>query len=120
MTAKEAIAAAGQLRPDNFTDSEKLNWIKSLEGRIFSEIVNGREGAESFPDINKITADSELFAPKPYEEIYLLYICLMSDFYRAEYNRYNNDSLLFNSLFRDFSIQYAKAHPWKKISRITG
>lgn len=120
MTVAEAIAQASQLRPDDIPGEVKLCWLKNLEKRIFEEIVKGRKDEEKFPDREVFTTDSELFAPEPYHEIYLLYICLMSDFYRAEYTRYNNDSLLFNSLLRDFSIQYAKKHPWNGVSKITG
>lgn len=120
MIAAEAITAAAQLRPDNIPDNVKLGWLRELEGRIFSEIVKGRKGEEKFPSTDSMSMTTALFAIKPYEEIYILYICLMSDFYRAEYTRYNNDSLLFNSLFRDFSIQYAKSHPWSKNTIITG
>ena len=35
----------------------------------------------------------------PHDEIYVLYLCSLIDFYHAEYERYANDNALFDALY---------------------
>lgn len=120
MTAAAAIAAANKLRPDNFTSETKLKWLTDLENRIYNELYSKRKNDGSFTAPESLSGDSVLFAPAPYDEMYVLYICCITDFYRAEYDRYNNDSRMFDTMYADFCSWYANGHEYLKVEQLKG
>lgn len=107
MTITKAIGVVDKIRPNQYSTDNKREWILTIENRIKNEIYLTHDHDEiPFTDFDRYGDDTELFAPSPYDEIYILYLCGMIDFNNAEYNRYNNDVELFNKTFEDYARWY--------------
>ncbi len=121
MRVREAIENADRIRPGAYSEDIKRKWVCDMEKRIYNEIfsVYKNEG-ESFTDLDNITDETELFLPSPYDEIYILYICSMTDFYNGEYQRYNNDTALLTALYSDFCVFYNRNHDHITVSALIG
>ena len=88
MTVKEVIETVDALRPNEIAAEDKRKWLYELESRIYEDlyVTHEHEGI-GFTDTEKITSDgtTELFIKAPHDEIYILYLCSLIDFYHAEY-----------------------------------
>ena len=102
MTVKEVIETVDALRPNEIAAEDKRKWLYELESRIYEDlyVTHEHEGI-GFTDTEKIMSDgtTELFIKAPHDEIYVLYLCSLIDFYHAEYERYANDNALFDALY---------------------
>ena len=91
MTVKEVIETVDALRPNEIAAEDKRKWLYELESRIYEDlyVTHEHEGI-GFTDTEKILSDgtTELFIKAPHDEIYILYLCSLIDFYHAEYERY--------------------------------
>lgn len=111
MTVKEAIATADEMRPNSLESAVKQKWLSDLEHRIYSEIYLTHENEDiPFTDFDSFGNETVLFAPPPYDELYTLQLCAMLDFYHAEYDRCNNDTKLFDSLYTAFARLWHAQH----------
>ena len=111
MTVNEAIEAADELRPNTIPKQQKLKWLNDLERRIYNEIYLTHEHEDiPFTDFDSFADDTGLFSPPPYDELYILRLCAMTDFYNAEYDRYNNDIKLLDSLYTAFARLWHAHH----------
>lgn len=105
MTVKQVISAADTLRPNEITADDKKRWLCELESRIYEDLYVTHEHEKiDFTDTDKIVSDdsTELFVKQPYDEMYILYLCSLVDFYHAEYERYQNDVTLFDTLYESY------------------
>lgn len=114
MTITEAIARVDALKPNRFETIDKVKWLSELDGKIKIEVIDTHEGAEigNFIPYNEQTDlnNTELLAKEPHENIYVLWLEAKIDYYNAEYNRYNNSSIAFNSAYSEFVRYYHKTH----------
>ena len=117
MKISKAIEQARALKSGYVLSDEQLRrYIDTAETLILSEIVNGREGDEEIlstyePDGS---GDRELFAPKPYEDIYVQYCATQIDLLGEEGDRYINDSIVFKDSFQGLKRYWWKTHRQKK------
>lgn len=107
MNAQDVISRVDRIKPNAFTDEDKLQWIDSLEGMIQAEIYLLRP-AEI---VRVATLESVLSAPFPYDALYDLYLQAMIDFHNGEYDRYNSTYEMFNSKWEDFCAWYTTHYP---------
>lgn len=111
MTAEKSISTADELRPNSILKELKLKWLCDIESRIYNEVfITHKNGDSKFTDTENITGGTTLFLKPPYDEVYILYLCSMIDFYNGEYGRYNNDNALLKALYKDFCIYYNSTH----------
>lgn len=118
MTIAEAITNLGSVKPHQYGEDVLIRWLSDLDGLIFEEVMKGREGApESF---TRYTDDmgAELLVPEPYADIYIRYMAAQVDFYNAEYDRYNNSMLMFNTMYTAFADWYNRNHMANNPTRI--
>ena len=110
MTIKEAIERSDRSRPNSFTSEEKKIWLIGFENRIYNEIYSTHKCDTPFTDVVCATDDTELFVASPYNEMYVLYLCSMIDFGNAEYDRYNNDVTMLESIYGDYEKYFNNTH----------
>jgi hypothetical protein len=114
MTITEAIARIDSLKPNRFSEIDKIYWLNELDGKIKAEVIDTHEGSElvQFEPYNDKTKanKTELIVKQPHENIYILWLETKIDYYNAEYTRYNNSSIAFNSAYMDFVRAYHKDH----------
>jgi hypothetical protein len=114
MTIAEAINRCDTLKPNDFTESEKIEWLSRLDSRIKLEIIDTHEGFEDIEfegykeDMNLI--EKPLLVPSPYDEMYLYWIQAQIDYNNGEINKYNNNISMFNSAYSDYAAYYNRTH----------
>lgn len=114
MTIEQAIAKIDTLKPNTYTEMDKLEWLNELDGRIKAEIVDTHEDADevSYFGYNEDT-DLEmttLIVPSPYDDIYIKWLESKIDYANAEYAKYNNSSTAFNNAYQAFERYYNRQH----------
>ena len=123
MTVKEVIETVDALRPNEIAAEDKRKWLYELESRIYEDlyVTHEHEGI-GFTDTEKILSDdtTELFIKAPHDEIYILYLCSLIDFYHAEYERYANDNALFEALYESCCRFWNSRHISCVRTEITG
>ena len=105
MTVLEAIRRADAVKPNRFTEEQKILWLGNLEGQIFNEVVSTHENPDCIVlhtfDKNMDT-DTKLIAPHPYDEVYVLYLQSQIDLGNMEIAKYNNSKTLYNNAYQTF------------------
>ena len=57
MTVKELFDLVDQIRPNAFTEREKLHFLNTIEGKVYREILEKAEkGAEEFLPFREMTS----------------------------------------------------------------
>jgi hypothetical protein len=113
MTIDEAIKGIDTLKPNNYTDEEKIKWLDTLDRMIKTEIIDKHEGYEEIVFEGYTTetpADTELLAPQPYDDMYLHWLESRIDYYNNEYAKYNNSVTSFNTMYSAFNAFYNRQH----------
>ena len=122
MTAGEVINLVDQLRPNQYSNAQKLRWLRRLDGQILAELESTHEpaGGDSSFEIrdsrggedaaeppaldDSYTADTELLAPFPYdEELYTAYLFCQIDLHNAEIQKYNQSLSLLAAAWRQLA-----------------
>lgn len=92
-TAKRVLDRVDALLPNGYERAEKLRWLAQAEGFVLREI-RGAEGV-----LPAVTAESELTAETPYDEMYRYYVEAQVHYANGETARYNNAVSLWNNGF---------------------
>ncbi len=114
MNATEAIFLADQTRPNDFEPELKLRWLSALDGQVQAELYDAHlPGPEDGP------GDPEaLRIPWPWDDIYVRYLVMRIDLENGELDRYNNDALAFNRIYRSFACHYVHTHTPKGVPEL--
>lgn len=111
----EAINAIDALKPNAFTQAEKIRWLSVLDGCLYQEIVLPHEGAQAqpFSGYDEVTPpETELLAQEPFgRELYLKYLEAQIDYYNGETARYNNSMTMYQAAYTVFARWYNRTHP---------
>lgn len=113
MTITEAIRKVDAMKPNSYTESEKVAWLSKLDGAIKKEIIDTHEDGENivFDGYNENTpTDTELLVKAPYDDIYLYWLESRIDYYNGEYGRYNNSVTTYNAAYATYERFYNRAH----------
>ena len=113
MTIIEAIDHINSLKPNSYTQEEKITWISNLDGIIKKEIVDTHEGAEGveFNGYDENTPlDTILLVPPPYDDIYLKWLEAQIDYVNGETAKYSNSMIAYNNAYATFSRHYNRTH----------
>ena len=110
----EVINRIDTIKPNTYTEREKIYWLSVLDGHIKNDIIDTHEGGEniSFEGYNENTDvyTTELLAPAPYDEMYLYWLECKIDYYNGEMVRYNNSITMFNTIYEGFAQFYNREH----------
>ena len=113
MTIEQAIAKIDSLKPNTYTDMDKLAWLNELDGRIKAEIVDTHEDADEvyYFGYNEDTDfETTLIVPPPYDDIYIKWLESKIDYANNEYAKYNNSTTALNSAYQAFERYYNRQH----------
>jgi hypothetical protein len=113
MTIFEAINRIDMLKPNKYTQPEKVRWLSTLDGIVKKQIIDTHEGAEdiAFSGYTEETPlTTELLVPAPYDDVYLRWLETWIDFYNGEYGRYNNSAQAYNDAFSAYEKHYNRTH----------
>ena len=109
MTIIEAINQTDALKPNTYSQEDKIKWLSNLDGIIKREIIDTHEGAESvaFEGYNEATElDTVLIVPAPYDDIYIKWLEVQIDYANADYGKYANSMVMYNTAYATFASYY--------------
>lgn len=132
MTIMDAIYRIDELKPNSYSQSEKIKWLSSLDGMIKSEIIDTHENCNNpickhfdslgvvippigegihFIGYNEDTdISTTLLVPAPYDGIYLQFLEMQIDYANGEYHKYNNSRDMYNAAYNAYSKYYNRTH----------
>ena len=113
MTISEAITKIDSLKPNGYSQTDKIGWLSLADGMIKNNVIDTHEGGEgvTFNGYDDDTPlDTELIVKEPYDEMYLSWLSSKIDFYNGEYARYNNNITRFNDTFSSYKNHYNRTH----------
>lgn len=113
MTLMSAMNRIDNLKPNSYSQEEKIKWLSALDGTIKAEIIDTHEGGEDivFSGYNENTVlTTELLAPHPYDELYICWLEAQIDYANGEYGKYNNSMAMYNTAYNAFLNYYNRNH----------
>lgn len=109
----EAINRIDTLKPNTYSQAEKVAWLSALDSLVKTQIIDTHEGGENvvFTGYTDETdMETELLIPAPYEEVYLMWLEVQIDYANREYEKYNNAVLMYKESYNDYSNWYNRTH----------
>lgn len=113
MTIIEAIALVDNLKPNTYTQDDKIRWLSKLDGVIKAEIIDTHEGGSdvAFTGYDESTPlDTVLLVPAPYDDVYRFWLEAQIDYTNADFDKYNNSSMRYNAEYSAFERHYIRTH----------
>ena len=113
MTIIEAINRIDSLRPNGYSQSDKISWLSQLDGLIKKQIIDTHEGGEAIEFsgyTEKTPLDTLLLVDAPYDSVYLSWLEANIDYVNGEYVRYNNTAARYNTDYSAFERYYNRTH----------
>ena len=120
MTIIEAINRTDNLKQNSYTNEDKIAWLSKLDWMIKRHIIDTHEGGEAvvFNGYDESTdLKTELMAPAPYDEMYVMWLEAQIDLANAEYDGYNASITLFNTEYDAFECYYNRNHMHKSAGK---
>ena len=121
MTIMGAISHINSIKPNSYTQQDKIRWLSTLDGMIKREIYETHEEDKTpsfsgYTDLTPLT--QELLVPHPYDDIYIRWLEAQIDYANGEYGKYNNSITMYNSAYSAYEKYYNRTHlpiskPWK-------
>ena len=113
MTIIEAINRTDAVKPNGYSQTEKIYWLSVLDGIVKAEIIDTHEGAENatfsgYSEETPLTAT--LLIPHPYDEVYIKWLEAQIDYANGEYGKYNNSITMYNVAYSAFEKYYNREH----------
>lgn len=120
MTIIEAINGIDALKPNQYTQEQKIEWLSKIDGLIKEQVVDTHEGGEDIVNIDYSIApiNTKLLIPPPYDEIYLHYLTMKIDYAMGEYQKYNNSAQVYNTALQEYKRWYNREHMPKSVSKL--
>lgn len=110
MTIREAVDRIDDVLVNQYSDEEKIAWLSVIDGNIYNELLATHEGAPTaqHPYNHKIKGiqDTQLYAPSPYDELYIYWLESMIFYRNGEMERYINAQRRFNTVLSDYYTYY--------------
>ena len=113
MKIMEALYRIDEVKPNSYSQSEKIKWLSSLDGIVKREIIDTHEdGVDTeFKGYDVDTdLDTDMLVPFPYDDIYLRYLEMQIDYANGEYGKYNNSITMYNTAYLAFEKYYNRTH----------
>lgn len=113
MTITGAINHLDAVKPNGYSQTEKIKWLSTLDGIVKAEIIDTHEGGESvtFKGYDDSTAlTQKLLVPHPYDDVYIKWLEAQIDYANGEYGKYNNSITMYNVAYTAFEKYYNRTH----------
>lgn len=128
MRISDILAKVDELKPSQFDDNTKIDWLSELDGRIFNTIimthihelikqtiVDEETGEEKVIEVEPTftpysSEDEELILDDIHADVYRHWLYAMMDYANGETERYQNSMIMFNSKFQEYRDWYNSTH----------
>lgn len=120
MKVSEAITRIDSLKPNVYSQEDKIRWLSMLDGIIKKEIIDTHEGGEgvTYSAYTGNTLMTELLVPSPYDDIYIKWLEAQIDYANGEYGKYNNSITMYNTAYMSYARAYNREHLPKNTAKI--
>jgi len=111
VTLYQILQNIRKTKPTEIEDRKLIRWISELDQKTWDEVFATHEGMGTAPSL-PYGADLQKKAliPFPHEDIYEKWLEAMIDFENADFERYNNSMMMFQSLYNTFIDWYHRNH----------
>ena len=112
MTLRECIDQVDKMKPNQYTEEDKIRWISEVEHSVFYDIIvthrrpwwrHKKDEMVRYSPYTTEDMDKELIAPFPYDSLYTAYLKMKIDEENQETQRYNASATLFNAYLDEFA-----------------
>lgn len=112
MKIKDIIDMLDEVKPNKYSDKQKVAWLNEVEEEIVDEVYHRSETYKSYEFIpcSQEDMDKELLVPDHFSDLYLYFLAAKIDALRGEAERYNNDTVLFNAAWDRYSCYMNRTH----------
>ena len=112
MKVIEAIQKVDALKPNNYSQEDKIKWLSTLDGIIKTEIIDTHEGgnAIAFNGYDTSSLQTELLVPAPYDDIYIKWLEAQIDYHNGEIGKYSNSMTMYNAAYSTYERFYNRKH----------
>lgn len=121
MTIGEAIKAVQAIKQSPMPREQLVRWLEEVDLTIMRELVrtHGFGPTKIFdgydPDDETGADEALLLAPKPYDRMYVYFLCAQIDLHNQEFDLYQNNAALYNAAYNDYAAYYNRMiHPTRK------
>lgn len=120
MKVKDVLAYIDQIRPNAYTDREKIAMLNTIEGRVYTDIFHKAEGfTGEFVPFKEGEEERELAVPVPFTDLYINYMASRIDYFNGDVGRYNDSIVLYNDAWDQYAAHY-RANNKPKQTNLTG
>ena len=105
MTIIEAINRIDSLKPNSYSQEDKIMWLSTLDGDVKTNIIDTHEGSESVTFNGyeaDVPLDTVLLVPAPYDDVYIKWLEAQIDYANGETSRFNNSIIMYNTAYYAF------------------
>lgn len=128
MRISDVLARVDELKPSQFDDNTKIDWLSELDGRIFNTVimthvhelikqtvVDEETGEETEVEVEPTfkpysSENEELILDDIFADVYRHWLYAMMDYANGETERYQNSMIMFNSKFQEYKDWYNSTH----------
>lgn len=112
MTAGNAIARTDDLKPNLYSEDQKLEWLSILDRQLWEEVISTHEGYEEIPiPAEDYSGETELLIPHPYAaDVYIPYLQARIDRENMEIGKFNQSASLYNAGADAFRNWWSRTH----------
>lgn len=113
MTIAEAIQSVDSLKPNNYSELEKIDWLNKLDSTIKKEVIDTHEdyGEITFNGYDDNTSlNTELIVQSPYDIVYIYWLQSQIDYWNQELGKYNNSITMYNTAYSEYERYYNRTH----------
>ena len=115
----EAINQIDSLKPNTYSNEQKILWLSNLESMVKRLVIDTHEGGENSP-FSGFTKETDtatvLFMPAPYDVAYIYWLEAQIHYANEDIDMYNSAIMMFNASFSEYKADYKRNH----VSRGTG
>ncbi len=120
MKIRDALEQIKNTKPSQYGDKMLLGWLSVLDGQMWEEALKRYGAPAPATPYKQSMMEMELLIPHPYDQIYLTWLGAQIDLMNAEYERYNNQMMLFNAQHQEYLNHVTRNNVVRDPVRIEG
>ena len=116
----EAISQINSLKPNTYSDKQKIYWLNQLESMVKRLVIDTHEGGDliAFDGFNENTSvETQLFMPAPFDMAYIYWLEAQIHYANEDIDMYNSAIMMFNATFSEYKADYKRNHATKGTGR---
>lgn len=120
MKIGEAISQINSLKPNTYSDKQKIYWLNQLESMVKRLVIDTHEGGDqiAFDGFNENTSvETQLFMPSPFDMAYIYWLEAQIHYANEDIDMYNSAIMMFNATFSEYKADYKRNHATKGTGR---